>query len=286
MREAIRRGLVSRVWLGLAFSVTAAIGFAQPPDTTFYLDGIQGKLGLQGYSIPGTGGILTSPYLADIGGSSVGTNVICDDFADDSYVPEEWDAYVTTMSPSSYTISNGGYLKWSGATVTGLPALSQQQAYETAALLTEDILTAYNSSGPSGNAAIYSYALWGLFDPYGNGNPSDAGAFGTLSPLGTGAGSDFALAQADLLSAANTVLSQGGAALNGATVTIYTYDAPDTVASHGGPWGCNGSCPPPPQEFITVSNMPEPSSVAILGADLFAVAGLVFFLRRRRMVRS
>jgi hypothetical protein len=279
MREAIRRGFVRRVWLGLAFLVTAAIGFAAPPTTTFDLTGLTGNNGQvtssssDCYSLAY---VCTSPYVAQIGaqiGTSVSTNVICDDFNDESFVPEDWNAYVTTLSPSSYTIPSGSNLKFNdGAIVTyggSTLTLSEQQAYETAALLAEDLLSI--SPANNINAAIDSYAMWGLFEPGTPGNPN-SGAFPWLTEY---ASSYVSQAEQTLWNAAETIQTKGAAALNGATVTIYSYD---TCISGG----CAST---PPQEFITVSNMPEPSSLAILGADLLAVAGLVFFLRRR-VVRS
>ncbi len=269
MRHKIQRRLASLALLVPASVVTATIGFAQST-TTFDLTGVQGVQGLQGYYL---GGVYTSPYLAEIGGSSVGTNVICDDFSDDSYIPEDWNAYVTQLSQVP-TTGDDTTLKWSGATVTlsGEPTLTldQQQAYETAALLSIDILDVT----PMGEgAAIDSYAMWGLFDPYGNGNPSDLGAFGTLANAGLT--SDLSQAESILYQAASTVESEGAAALNGATATIYSFAS--CISS-------NCSAGSPPQEFIVV-NTPEPSSIAILAADLLAVAAIAFFFRRR-MVRK
>ncbi len=281
MKHKIQRRLASLALLGLASVVTATIGFAQST-TTFDLTGVQGVQGLQGYTLAGA---YTSPYLAEIGGSSVGTNVICDDFWDESFIPEEWTAYVTQLSQvpagsdttdnvPSAAAGDDTTLKWSGATVTlsGEPTLTlnQQQAYETAALLTIDIL---DVSPMGAGAAIDSYAMWGLFDPNGNGNPSDLGAFGTLANAGLT--TDLSEAQSILYQAASAVENEGVAALNGATATIYSFDS--CISSV-----CSSSNPP--QEFIVV-NTPEPSSIAILAADLLAVAAIAFFFRRR-MVRK
>jgi hypothetical protein len=277
MTREMRRRLVLSGLLVPAFLVTAAVGFAQP--TTFDLTGLTGSNG----QVTSSAGdcyslayVCTSPYVAQIGGSSVSTNVICDDFSDESFVPEDWNAYVTTLSPSSYTIPEPNNLKFTGDYIVTDPGnsslsltLTQQQAYETAALLAEDIL-AINPANNS-TAAIDSFAMWGLFEPTGStvNEPNNLGAFAWLNYYDLPA--DATSAENVLWNAAETIQTQGTAALNGATVTIYSYDS-----CISGP--CTST---PPQEFITVSNMPEPSSVALLGADLFAVAGLVFFLRRR-----
>ena len=278
MTEGIRRSLVSSGSLASAFLITAAIGLAQPT-TQLDLTGLTGPSGVTSsasdcYSLAY---VCTSPYVAEVGGSSVSTNVICDDFFDESFVPEDWNAYVATMSPSSYTITNGSNLLYTGATVTNpnntsqTLTLNQQQAYETAALLAEDILAINPPSQLS--AALDSYALWGLFDPTGSqvDSPNNLGAFTWLDYYGVSS-TEITSAETVLWDAAETILSPTGtAALDGATVTIYSYDS-----CISGP--CTSTRP---QEFIVVSNMPEPPSVAMLGADLLAVAGLFFFFRRR-----
>jgi hypothetical protein len=259
MREVIRRGFASRVWLGLAFFVTVAIGFAQPPTTNFDMTGVQGA---------SLAGVYTSPYYAEIGGSSVSTDVICDDFDDESFIPEDWNAYVTALSSVPATIgASDSYLKFGGDTSMSITYDGQtatlnnlQEVYATGALLAEDILMS-----PAGGytAQVDSYALWGLFEP------SDTQSYLDSYDLQ----SYWSAAQSAMYSAASAVASNGLAALNGATATIYSFASCTTPA-------VNCSASSPPQEFIVVTT-PEPSSVAILGADLLAVAGLGFFLRRR-----
>lgn len=217
-------------------------------------------------------GVYTSPYLAEIGGSTVGTNVICDDYSDDSYVPEEWDAYVT---PLNQLDSNLPYVQF-GSSNTSSSFLSSQGyslgydvAYMTEAILAEELLQQPMGSVASGE---YSFAIWELFDPQA---ATDLQSYNSSYAAQAQSFLNSAIAQAK-----NDSLSQFS------NVTLYTYDPPPSKGGTGAdPWNCNGSCPPPPQEFITVSNMPEPSSVAVLGADLFAVAGLIFFFRRR-LIRS
>src|SRR5271163_2380421 len=64
---------------------------AQPPTTTFFLD----DPGPTGANLAG---VYTSPYLGQVNyPTSAVVPVICDDFADESFVPEEWTAYVTTL---------------------------------------------------------------------------------------------------------------------------------------------------------------------------------------------
>jgi hypothetical protein len=280
MRKAIWRGLVSRAWLGLAFLATAAIGFAQSPEN-FDLYGIQGQQGLQGTVMAG---VYTSPYLAYINDSTVGTNVICDDYSDDSYVPEDWDTYATQLSQ----LNSSSPVEFQPSLVNQSPCGTACQAYpssigyslgEDTAYMTEAILAEELLAQPMGSvtAGELSFAMWDLFDPQ---------AFTDLENEGAGTYNGASYTGSQLEGAANTylqaaiTLAKGDNLSEFSNVTIYTYD-PAVAPS------CSGSpCPSaPPQEFIAVSNMPEPSSVAILGADLLAVAGLVFFFRRR-LVRS
>jgi hypothetical protein len=238
------------VALALMLMATGPLA-AQPPTTTFNLTSAGSGANLAG--------VYTSPYYGTVspGGSTI--PVICDDFADDSYVPEQWTAYVTSLSSLSSSTPDA-YLKWAGATV-GSTTLTQVQAYTVAAVLAVDIL---NSAGTP--QEDYSFAMWGLFDP--------AGAFTQLSNYGDIP--DENMAKTYLNSAVSYAFNSANAAQVTAdvnAVTIYSYDKGATSSQCGGP--CTQ-----PQEFIAVS-MAEPPSTALLGLDLLAVAGLMFFVRRR-----
>lgn len=223
--------------------------------TTFYLDNAGSGANL--------GGVYTSPYNGQVNyPTSAIVPVICDDFSDESFVPEEWTAFVTPLSglvagTDSYT----GDLKWSGS-ADG--TLNQVQGYEAAALLSIDIL---NTTGVTQEE--YSFALWELFDPkafttltadYGVGNSYESAAQGFLNS-----------AEYD---ASHSTINGGSLSsyLSNYNVTIYSYD-PAGGTSCGG-----GYCPPPPQEFITV---PEASTPVLMAVDLFGFMALVAFLRKR-----
>jgi hypothetical protein len=234
---------------------------AQPPTTSFDLTGPVSQT-------PNLAGVVTSPYSGSIGGGPT-VPVICDDFADDSYIPEQWTAYVTSLSQVISENTSDTYLKWSGATSGAIDAgstlykgwsLSQTQAYEAAALLAIDIL---NPADTLLQQQEYSFALWGLFDP---------AAFtqlgGTSVSDEQGALSYVEAAVADVVEGISpTGTGTLGTYLSNYNVTIYSYAG-------------NASGPPPPQEFITVS-MAEPSALAVLAFDLLGIAGLIFFVRRR-----
>jgi len=223
-------------------------------------------------------GVYTSPYTGTINGGPT-INVICDDFADDSYVPESWTAYVTPMSSLTSGTADT-YLKWlntAGSTITvDGQVLNQAEAYAVAAVLSVDIV---ESASGSQAQKDYSFALWGLFDP--TGTPGNPGAFTQLANYGDTTDENNAKAYlngAVLLVASGVNAAQVAVDVN--AVTIYSFD-PVTAPSCGG-----SACPTaPPQEFLTVS-MVEPPSPALLGLDLLSVAGLIFFVRRRMKLTS
>ncbi len=224
------------------------------------------------------GGVYTSPYYATVGGSSSQIAVICDDFVDNSFIPESWTAYVTPLSslPSSPPTP-----QYSGGTV-GTTTLTQTQAYTVAAYLAVEILQ-QNQSTPSGQEAAgdLSYAMWALFQPnvFTDQNNGSGGSCTLPSGEGCLSATDFNTAKNDLSKAFDAVQAAGlnpgnFDSLEGvSSVTIYSYD---TGALCGG----QPCATIPPQEFIAV-NMAEPPSPALLAFDLLAVAGLMLLARRR-----
>jgi hypothetical protein len=242
----------------LAFFAASPLS-AAPPTVTLNLTGVNGNT---------LGGVFTSPYFGNINGGPT-IPVICDDFIDDSYIPESWIAYVTQLSDISSESSTDTVLKWAGgwngtgsasnSPLSSSQSLTQIQAYETAAILAVDIL---GSSGETQQE--YSFAMWELFDP------TDASA--ALPSV-------YQSTVATMINTAATAVTSGNltAALNGASVTFYSFvpDVPGSPTCNGGP------CPTaPPQEFVAVS-MAEPWSPAVLGIDLLGVAALMLFVRRR-----
>ena len=216
--------------------------------TTFTLTGVEQYQAQMG-------GVYTSPYVATIGGVT-GINVICDDFADDSYVPETWTTYVTSLP----TVTTSSPVKWTGSGYGSAVnySLSQSDAYATAAYLAIELLgTDQSTQAGRTIAGELSFAMWGLFDP---------NAYNSIS------GQTLTDSQADLKAA----IQNHGLLSSYTNVSLYSYDA-----AAGLPVGCGGTCGTPPQEFIVV-NMPEPPSLAVLAVDLMGVLGLVVFFRWRR----
>lgn len=223
---------------------------------TFNLTGVSGGV---------LSGVYTSPYYATItptgGGPSISTSVICDDFADDTFIPETWTANVTDLSslttPSSTVYWSQGLDLSTGSVFGG--SLNQAQAYTTAAYLAVELLASPIGSLQAGEL---SFAMWGLFDP---------NAFNALS------GSNLTGARNALTSAENAVFSGNLTPSNYAGVTIYTPVLPSDATCGG------GTCAHiPPQEFIAVA-MPEPSTSALLTLNLAGIGIVALFFRRRAL---
>jgi hypothetical protein len=269
--------------VGLAIVFMAATQLvAQPPTTTFFMDNAGSGANLAGVYTSPYGGQVNYPVSAVI-------PVICDDFADESFVPEEWTAYVTSLS-SLTPATPDTYLKWGTSNsvtgtdaVTGTWSLNQSQAYDVAALLSIDLLQSVTGSAAQQD---YSFALWGLFDSTGTG-PGDPGAFPWLANAGDG--TDEVNAEKFLNTAIGDVKSGmvGGSSLSSYLsqyhVTIYSYDA---AANPNGPSCGGGPCPAsPPQEFITVTT-PEASTPVLFAVDLLSFIALAMFLRKRAVRRT
>lgn len=245
-------------------SLAFATGVAAQPTATINLENVQG---------PVMGNVYTSPYFGTVGSNPSLVPLICDDFSDESYIPETWTAYVTSLSG----VTTGPVLWSGGGVVPGVGSINESAAYTTAALLGLEIINT-NQSTPAGAEAAgdLSFAMWALFDPQvftdqTGGSCTLPGGIGCLNST------DLAAAEADLQSAYNTVKTSGLNTANfdsreGANVTIYTY-ASGAV--------CPGTtCSGPPQEFISVTT-PEASTPIVLAVDLLGFVALVGFLRKR-----
>ena len=248
----------------LFFALLPVGPLAAQPTTTFNLTGVGS--GDIVWSNSG-GGINTSPYAGNVSGGST-IPVICDDFADNSYVPETWTAYVTQLSSLTPTTTDAT-LKW---TTGDGGTLTQDEAYTVASVLAVEILNPTNTATAQEEL---SFAMWALFDP--TGTTKDPGALAWLLSNGYPSNSAFYQQVVSDLNNAVTYASNSANAnqvnADKSETTIYSYDPVNGVSNCG---GCSG----PPQEFIAVK-MAEPSSPALLGFDLIAVAGLVFLVRRR-----
>lgn len=200
------------------------------------------------------GGVYIGPYTATItpSGSTAGvsTPVICDDFGDESYVPEVWTANV---SNESNVASNSAILRFGSES-------NYVALYNEASWLAVNLM---QNVGNNAEEDAIQAAIWNILDPTGVASNS----YGFTLPGGACTGS---VDQA-------SCWQQAAVAAEGATttgefsdVTIYSYA--------GGP--CTGaSCPSdPPQEFMVV-NTPEPSTLLMLA---LGIGGLLMLWRRQR----
>jgi hypothetical protein len=203
------------------------------------------------------GGVFVNPYTAKVNGTPM--TVICDDFADNTYLNETWNANTYTYTEleqgtASVKWSSGYYYNSNGTTT----AVSQLQSYYAAAALTLQLLSATDAT----LKGELSYAIWGVFDK---------GAISWLNNYST----TYATAAKNLINAAvNQTYTTG----QFANFNIYN---PWANSSTYAPTCSGGPCPTaPPQEMLSVA-MPEPPMVALLAVDLGALFGLVVLLRRR-----
>ncbi len=224
----------------------------------------------------------------------------CDDFTNDVTPPQYWVAYDTSLTALNdslyYKDNNDGYTTagsqyattgpggWNpliytnsatgdGGTGTKLSSLlfSQEADYIAVAYL------AYESQQATGDASaqeLYSYGLWGVFDP---GLLQSA-----YNPYGHMSSTQLKAAQSDLAKALGVgeyYAANGGAQkfVDDLQVDVHIYTP---VSGAPGSYG--------PQEFVVVTptpgqgvQAPEASSWASMGLDLSGLALLALVFRRR-----
>jgi len=195
-------------------------------------------------------GIYIGPYAATING--VSTPVICDDFGDESYVPESWTAYVTNVPNLA---ANGNVVKWGDTSTT----LYDELAY---------LATELAAPPPGTNIDALQYAIWQLADSSTANYLQDtlsAAQYNTFEGSASTVGSVlYYIAQAE--NPANYDSSTW------ANVSIYSFDQCSTTVSSP----C--STTNPPQEFLVVKT-PEPATILLLALGL---GGLLLLKRRQR----
>jgi hypothetical protein len=229
-------------YLGVAgFLTFASAGFAQ---YTMALTGVG-----NGNS---AGGVYVSPYMGSIwNGTPSGSPlysgaVICDDFSDESYVGDVWNA----------TAVNASNLNGSELFTTSDTAYTVQQNYDAVAWLANQLLLDDNDPTAQAN---YSFAIWDIMD--GASTDPDGGALTLIGDAFTA------------IQTSSNIYTN---------VTVFTPAPKGKAGSNpsqeflvvGG--GSNGG---------PLVQAPEPASASLLGFDLLSVAGIAFLLRRYR-VRS
>jgi hypothetical protein len=196
------------------------------------------------------GGVYINPYTATIDG--VSTTVLCDDFGDDSYINQSWQANVYTAASAAAngeTRLNQLYGPFSAATLT--------MKYTQIADLAMSLLSATTYT----DRAAYSFALWGVFDTTAISRLS-----GTLATLATTYLTDSVTAYLGRSDADNAQLASA--------ITIYSPLK-----------GTASCCSDPPQELITVRT-PEASTPILFAVDLLGFGLAVLLFRRYQSRRQ
>jgi hypothetical protein len=191
-------------------------------------------------------GVYVGPYSATVNGTA--TQIICDDFVDDSYVGESWTANVTTLSNLNGT-------KWGG-----MP--NATQLYNEAAWLATQMLSpAY--SGNTTQVGYLAYALWAVFQP---------------SAVQSWLGANSAAWQA-VQGWLNSAGAQHFTPGEFANFFLYTPNLNDPIT-------CNGAqcATAPPQEFFGFLSTPEGGSTLFyLMITMAACLGAMWFRSRRQV---
>jgi hypothetical protein len=198
------------------------------------------------------GDVYVGPYTATINGQS--SFVICDDYADETYRGESWQA--NAWSYSALPVTNTGYTL----------------RYDEAAWLIQQMFQPNSSTQlipDSNKIGELQYAVWDLLDFNPGANP--------LSDLSSGE-------QYDINGSRNpnswlNLAAENYGSVDSSEFTIFTPTGQD-ITCPGGP--CSTT---PPQEFIAYRT-PEPSAVLILLADLLLFGTAAMLLRRRGILSA
>jgi len=198
--------------------------------------------------------VYTDPYFGTVGG--VSSTIICDDYADDSYLNETWKANATTVSSVT---SSTNTLKWIGK------GISTQTLYDEIAYLSTQMLGTSSAEGQE----AYSFALWELTCTYGTPNPA----------AGLGLSAGCAKDPFSTITSNSTLWNDANNDLNAALSQNYTPGEYSNVTIYT-PINGTQNEPTIPQEFIVV---PESSTIVMVSADLLGLLALAFFFRRRAL---
>jgi hypothetical protein len=269
--------LVGVVALGLTSAALAAFA-ANPPVVNF------------GISAPGAGalaGIYTDPYQGSVNGAPV--EAFCDDFVNEVTPPQYWSAFQTNLSAFTGTqsspVSTVYYQTTDAAAAPGnkITPLQQTEDYIAASWLAYESLLA-QAAGDLTAQEQYSFALWDILDPnvLATNCPSSYGCLDPTDYSAALADAGNALAVGDSYATGTTTAAAAGTDFEksiGYNVQIYSA----VIYTNGIP--SVSTATDRPQEFITLTAMPEPSAWAALAVDLFGV-GVVGLVFRRRQLRN
>jgi hypothetical protein len=279
----MRIAIIKSIGLAVALSAClASVMFGQTKTTMALEPSSFGQNGANGESTPFyTGTIDTyatvqqtingAPSATPI--SSI-TNVLtfCDDLTDEVYWGQQFAVLTTDLSEFTGVSPNVSSVYYGTTPNTPAGAALQTQDYVAVAILAAGL-----ASDPTNvtKQDIDGFAIWDIFQPAA-----------TLAQLGGITGPDASAvetAAANALTAAAGLTGAQEEAKSGYDVTIYTptYDGttPYNTANNPAPVGSPGT---EPQEIITLTYVPEPSTWAVLGFDLVGAGILGLYFRRRQ----
>jgi len=193
-------------------------------------------------------GVYVGPYNATVNGTS--TQIICDDFTDESYIGESWTANVTTLSNLNGT-------KWGGLS-------NATTLYDEAAWLATQMLSPTYSQNPA-QVGLLAYALWAVFQP---------------SAVESWLGATSAAWQA-VQGWLNCAAAQQFTPGEFANFFLYTPNMSYPITCNGGP--CSTT---PPQEFFGFLPAPEGGSTLMYVLLATLVCAGAIWLRSRRQVEG
>jgi len=232
----------------------------------------------------GGNGVYVDPYQASLNGGTA-TTVICDDWANNTYLNEQWNASSTMASslPSTGSINPPMFSGLTNVTFGSTSyTLTQAQLYDALAFLGYGLLQYGQTSATT--QVDYSFAMWEL--DYAAGRNSGFPENDTSDPSSFLSGSNYSQEQTNgdvtslITNALNTALAGGYNDSKWEILTpsscpnndCQTWPAQEFLVQTGGNGNGNGGLPP---------NAPESSATLVFGADMLGLLGLAFIFRRR-----
>jgi hypothetical protein len=218
-----------------------------------------------------TGGTVTNGLpTGNLTGSFTNMFTLCDDLADNVYWGQQFAVLTTDLSAFNLGPSTVGTVYYGTTPNTQTGAALQTQEYVAAAILAVDL--ASDPTTPY-KQDIDGYAIWDIFQP--------TATLAQLTSVSSGDVSAVETAAANALAAAANLTGAQEEINSGYDVTIYTptYDGMTTETKDQVPADGPGTRP---QEIITLTYVPEPSTWAVLGFDLVGAGILGLYFRRRQ----